>query len=312
MKKINVIFFALALLLAAPSLQAQIDPKQERYDRLKQMEQASDRSINFYGIVKDQFGQPVAGAKVTGGIEYFSLTAFYFVGIKDIICSSDSNGFFTIQETGKRLSMRNIEKDGYLFKSMDNPKQSFDYSNIKDTNFFTPDANNPVIFILHKKPDPGFVIEKSYEKIEKKSAGGVYRVNLPNGIFNFNDKFNSKQTTHFVFSIKPGINQGEFKLEVKASDNESGFVDQDGEPHLAPEIGYNSLFTLPLKSGDEISKNIYFKWKKSPTQNVYARLKLNLEIAQENIYVTAYLYTNLAGDRNLEYDSAYTEQQLKK
>ena len=248
MKKIHVIFFALTLLLTTSHLQAQNDPKQERYDRLKQMEQAADRSINFYGLVKDQFGQPVADAKVTCGIECFSLTALYFVDNKAVSAITDSNGSFTINTTGKSLYVRDIKKEGYYYNNDDNPKQSFEYSNVKATNFFTPNPGNPVIFVLHKKPQPGFVIEKYFKATEKKS-GFKYKVNLPNGLFDFDDQFYNKQQTHFVFSVMPTTSPNEYKLEMTANDNKGGFMDQDGEPHIAPETGFNPLFTLILKAG---------------------------------------------------------------
>lgn len=311
MKKINVIFFAIVFLLTTARSPAQTDPKQERYDRLKQMEQAGERSINFYGKIKDQFGQPVAGAKVTVGIECFSLTAFYFMGIKDIVRTSDSNGIFTIQETGKSLTMRNIEKEGYLFKSADNPKQSFEYSNVKDSNYYMPDVNNPITFVLQKKPQPGVVIEKNYS-CRKKIKGFDCRVNILSGIYDLNDITFGKKQTHFVFSVKPSEQQNEYKLEMKAGDNESGFIELNLEPHVAPETGYVPSVLIVLKTQEDIEKNIYFMYKKTPTQPAYARLVINLFIGEENIHLKSNLYTNVAGDRNLEYDAAYTEQQLKK
>ena len=314
MKKIRTIFFAFAALLITFQLYAQTDPKQERYDRLKQMEQAAERTINFYGIVKDQYGQPVSRAKVHIQMDYFSLVAPYFLGVKDIFIETALDGSFVLNnETGKNLLIADIVKDGFKFNidSTTNAQRTFEYSNANDPNFFTPDTNNPVVFEFHKKPEPGFVIRKTYD-VTKNRLGFDCRVDLPNGIFDLNDPLYRKQKISFVFLGKPTQNQNEYSLILKATDNESGFFDQDGEPHIAPETGYTPLISIILKTGDKASKNIYFKWKKNPTQIVYARMKFNVEVSQENIYLRANLYTNMAGDRNLEYDPVFTKLQLKK
>ena len=134
---------------------------------------------------------------------------------------------------------------------------------------------------------------------------------LPNGLFDFEDQYYNKMVTPFVFSFKPTGNPDEYRLELKASEEKDGLVDKSGEPHIAPEQGYSPLLSFLLKTGETVDKNIYFKWVKNQTENVYARLEFKLEIKQEKVYLTAYVYTNMAGNRNLEYDAEYTEQQLK-
>lgn len=308
----NFLILLFVGLSASSSIYAQTDPKQERYDRLKQLEQFSERSITFYGTIKDQFGQPIANTIVTCGIECFSLTSLYFVDVKTVSVKTDSNGLFTINESGKSLFVRDIKKEGYKFNPDDpaNTRRSFEYSNLNDTNFFTPDVNNPVVFILYKKPQPGYVIRKYLDGIEKKS-GFKYRAALPNGLFDFEDQFYNKLKSPFVFSFEPTTDPDDYRLEFKASDVKDGFVEKSGDPHLAPEQGYGPLLSFHLKTGDKVDKNIYFRQVINAKENLYARLEIKLEIMQENVYLTAYLYTNMEGNRNLEYDAEYTEQKLK-
>ncbi len=98
----------------------------DRLDQLQYIEQSSDTSISFYGKVKDQYGQQVSDAKVKAGLEYFSATAFYFLGVGTLDANTDANGCFKFKElTGKHFYIQSIEKNGYEYKPSTNPNRSF-------------------------------------------------------------------------------------------------------------------------------------------------------------------------------------------
>ena len=133
----------------------------EKNEQIKSLMQSSDTEINFYGEVQNQYGQPVEAAEVVFNLHYFSLTAPYFEGSKKITTHTNAAGMFVLESLkGNGLYLAEIDSPGHLFiRPMDN--WAFHYSATYGDKQFVPDPQNPVIFILHKKPEPGYVMEKT-------------------------------------------------------------------------------------------------------------------------------------------------------
>ena len=132
----------------------------EKNDQIKSLMQRSDTEINFYGKVQNQYGQPVEAAEVVFNLHYFSLTEPYFEGSKKIATHTNAAGMFVLESLkGNGLYLAEIESPGHLFnRPID--KWAFHYSATYGDKKFIPDPQNPIIFILHKKPRTGFCNRK--------------------------------------------------------------------------------------------------------------------------------------------------------
>lgn len=98
--------------------------------------------IEFYGLVIDEAGQPVAGA-----VASMSWTDLSKAGRSVRALHSDTRGSFTLNNVnGYHLSVR-VEKAGY-YTSISN-RTSFFYAG-QDVNF-KPDPARPVVFTLRRK-----------------------------------------------------------------------------------------------------------------------------------------------------------------
>ncbi len=153
----------------------------EKSDQIKSLMQSSDTEIKFYGKVQNQYGQPVEAAEVVFNLHYFSLTEPYFEGSKKISTHTNAAGMFVLESLkGNGLYLAEIESPGHLF-NRSTTTWAFDYSGRREKQKFIPDPQNPVIFILHKKPNPDFVIENSISYRER-PEGGKFQVDVYKGI----------------------------------------------------------------------------------------------------------------------------------
>lgn len=123
--------------------QPQSPPLHDKVGLLKEILQANDADIVFYGRLEDQSGSAVSGAAVSFGIQYENPNAR---GIRRGQVVSDDNGFFTISGyKGANLTIM-PKKAGYALATTG---ASFRYSQI-EPGYFVPDTNNPVVIKMWK------------------------------------------------------------------------------------------------------------------------------------------------------------------
>lgn len=107
--------------------------------------------IEFYGVVLDQEGDPVPGAKVSATIMDNLNKGTPLAAI------SDSKGRFAIHSKGATISVR-VEKSGYYFVdkgSLLHPSsQGFDFGADTGRGIYQPDPASPTIFHLRKAGNP--------------------------------------------------------------------------------------------------------------------------------------------------------------
>jgi hypothetical protein len=119
----------------------------------------NDEAVVFYGRVIDQFGNAVADATVTGGIQVNNGTR---VGDDTITLLTDASGSFSISGyKGKALGLW-VEKKGYV---MATTNTYFIYSLLwPASRRFTPDPNNPTVIKMWKLQgaEPLVDINKEY------------------------------------------------------------------------------------------------------------------------------------------------------
>jgi len=270
----------------------------EKADKIKALLKSRDTDISFYGKVQDQYGQAISNAKIVGNKTSSSVMPPYFKDIKTISTDTDSSGNFNYSKlTGLSLYFETIEKEGYTFNP-EGQKISFDYSGLQEKNKFQPDPTNPIVFILHKKSDPGYV-EERYDSKSIFLLGQEFEVDLNKGILDSERKIITA-TGDMIVSVVPGLSKDSYNISISTRNNDDLLIEQDGDAHIAPENGaYKHTITYELRRDEKIIKNIYFKSLRDNVET-YARLQLKLEIKSTGIACDVNLYTSLDGSRNLE------------
>ena len=300
--KIKVTIVLLSMMVLCNLAQAENDGKAQRW---KEAMKSSDTNITFYGIVKDQDGQPVSDATIVANLTFFSLTGEYFQDQKKIIAHTDSEGKFVFKDLrGRTLYFDVIKRDGYEFYRIQDQKYAFDFGGVEEKEKFKPDKSNPCVFILHKKPEPGYV-EESCDAKSIYLTGEEFEVDLKKGI-SLSVKKLKAATGDMMVSVMPGLSKDRFNILIKTRKDEDLIIEQDGEAHTAPETGsYRHEIAFELKPAEEILKNIYFKGRMDNAYT-YARLQLKLKLRSSGVSCGVCLYTGLDDGRNLEYDRRYT------
>jgi hypothetical protein len=302
------VLLTLLLLIFFPLTISFAETWKEKIEQLRQESEAADTAIVFYGKVKDQNGQPVTGAKVKGELMHFSLNALYFVGESDATAETDTNGNFTFQNLkGKEFSIASIKKEGYEFIAGENPNRSFKYVSPRQEEKFTPIIGNPIVFLLHKKNDPGLVISKDCQMILKPIWEG-FEIDLFKG---FKDPLTKvvkeKIKSDIIISINPALDPGVFSVDISAVGENNGLIEKSGDLHVAPEGGYQPSMTYTITKGQETKKTIYHKGRNS---KVYSRLEITLKPIETGIAVRAEFFINIVGLKNTEWDFDFTEKQV--
>ena len=280
----------------------------EKSDQIKSLMQSSDTEINFYGKVQNQYGQPVEAAEVLFNLHYFSLTEPYFEGSKKIATHTNAAGVFVLESLrGNGLYLAEIGSPGHLFNRSTNT-WAFDYSGRRGKQKFVPDPRNPVIFILHKKPNPDFVVENSISYRER-PEGGKFQVDVYKG-FSRSSRTRMETWGDVSVEIQPVAQTGDHTIQIKLNNQDDWLIAKDSgddpvEDHAAPDDGYGKLVEFMIKQHSELTKDLYFKGQKE-TGTVYSRLHLKLSAGNACVYVDGGLYTNLDGGKNLNYDRKYT------
>lgn len=117
------------------------EPKSQRMVEI--LSSANDVAIVFYGRLEDQFGNPVAGAEVTGTT---TINNGASVGANRVTATSDANGFFQL-DAGKGESLGIMpRKAGYALATTGT---EFRYSQL-DAGYYVPDPNNPTVIKMWK------------------------------------------------------------------------------------------------------------------------------------------------------------------
>ncbi|MBN2107870.1 MAG: carboxypeptidase regulatory-like domain-containing protein [Deltaproteobacteria bacterium] len=268
---------------------------------------SSNTAILFYGKVIDQNGRPVAGAKITAGREFFSTNSVRFIGVETVQAEADDDGNFVL--TGllvKRLYIRSIEKRCY-----EAPRTvyetSYSYDEGSKDPVFIPDPGKPVVFTLEKKCDPGIVDSKKRRMLMRPSSEG-FTVDLFKG---FSEPLIKIPKDEPAPDIQVFIDQvpGEVSCHmlVSAPGRNNGLAEKEGQPHSAPGSGYVPSFLYTIDKNREAKAVLYHKGRGG---KVYSRLEISLAPASNGIMVTAELFTNIAGSRNTDFDSVYTEEEV--
>jgi hypothetical protein len=276
-------------------------------DQAQQTGTSSDTAIIFYGKVIDQYGQPVARAKITGGKEYFSTYSVRFFGVETVKTETDDAGNFIF--TGlliKKLYIKSIEKRCHD-AAPESCVRSYSYDEGGKEPLFKPAPDKPVVFVLNKKCDPGLVANKKCRMLLRPIVEG-FTVDLFNGFSDPVTKISKDGTgPDMRVSIAQGQNQDFYEMEIAAPGENNGLAEKEGEPHIAPDRGYMPALAYTFKKGAEAKAVLYHKGRGG---RVYSRLEITIKPVSEGVRVNGELFTNIQGLHNTDFDRLYTEEEI--
>jgi hypothetical protein len=172
---------------------------------------------------------------------------------------------------------------------------------------FIPDPEKPVVFTLEKKCDPGVVDNKKRRMLMRPSCEG-FTVDLFKGfsepLVKMAKDGNAPDIQVFIDQVP---NEDSCHMLVTAPGKNNGLAEKEGAPQSAPGSGYvpSFLYTVDKSRGGKAS--LYHKGRGG---KVYSRLEISLAPGSNGVMVTAELFTNIAGSRNTDFDSIYTEEEV--
>lgn len=271
--------------------------KEERIS--EELSKLNDVPIVFYGMLEDQFGNPVSEANVTGSIIYDNgMTS----GVRELHVVSDSDGLFQVKD-GKGESLGIMpRKEGFVLNSTN---AGFRYSHFYPESRHVPDQLQPTIIKMWKlegaEPLIHFQIN-AYLRVDGTpttfdlqagklvNSGGDIAIRLesspkPNVI----EKYDWKATIQIV---------------------EGGIISFNGfrfeQMFQAPLKGYEPEFTIQYQKESKpwltgFDGTFYFKSR----GRFYGKLGLQLAtdvIRNETVPIILSGYINPASSRNLEID----------
>lgn len=123
--------------------------------------------ISFYGRVVDDAGNPISGVS----IDLSWTDANEATGASSRTVISDGNGLFSIEGVhGNGLSVMSLTKQGYK-ESLAQNTFTFHYGYFSDPYYHSPDAMNPVVFVMRKNRQGEALIVRSRQEAQLESGG---------------------------------------------------------------------------------------------------------------------------------------------
>jgi hypothetical protein len=253
------------------------------------------RSLDFYGKVIDQHGDPVAGVKITAAVgRIVSLTES---GGEKFYAETDSAGKFSFVGIHGSGVGYLLSKDGYTF-SQRQPASS----RPKD---YVPDLDNPMVFHMWKLQGAEPMVHTAFDSrvsydgqttafdliAGRKANGGDLRITL----------------TRNPLQVRRGVDRFDWTVQIQMAGG--GLVEtSDLYPYEAPESGYQPTFDLSVAKDapswtQRLTKTFYVQNAKGN----YGRVTIDLTTDSERPQGTGIAietWLNPSGSRDLEFDPA--------
>lgn len=250
--------------------------------------------IQFYGLVLDQAGNPVAGAKAAGSVLDDSVR-----GKSPISITSDASGRFSIQTRGRSLYLE-VSKPGYYRINQEGKLkpsyQSFDFGLDTGRGIHRSDPASPDVFQLLKAGNP-VVLERLVAQPRVPRDGSPMSVRI-------SKKSNVALRIRCHTVAGNGLPNARYDWKCEL-DVEGGGIQEalDEYEFTAPEGGYaaSAVIDMPKSLGVKIwnSRVIKSYWLRFP-DNTFAKVQFDMHTRGEH-------YANIEGfrsptpnDRNLE------------
>lgn len=260
----------------------------------KIIEAVYSASIDFYGKVVDQYGNPVPNARITCSI------ADNFFGTGSIRKSeSDASGYFTVENIRGAGVLVSAGKDGYA-EIKDKSGASFGIGMPADSVRKTPPSKqNPAVFVLRKMAKPEVMI--SSDRCVMISTNGIpVEISLETGKAVNSGKGDIKVECWIDDGYRDEKRRYDWRCRLTVADG--GFVEREDDiENQAPEAGYQPMIEINMHRSrldwnDSYDGNYFIKLGSGK----YARASISIIPGGEFVSITSYL--NPSGSRNLEYD----------
>jgi hypothetical protein len=253
----------------------------------------SKASLNFYGKVIDQDGQPVAEANVQGNAAGFDMQDLQHT-------KTDADGLFHFLGLhGTTLEIL-PQKAGYDYGYDSDTKRPS-----KCPTNYVPDPSKPLVFTMWKlhEPEPmehsrlhGFIpydgtIIRFDSLSGKQDTNGDFSVSVPR------DPYDIDYHKRFNWSVTMELANGGFQVTTNL------------HPYEAPAEGYQSKITyeFPTNAPDWTKVMTGLLYFKSKGGQVYGRMRFEIVANYQPppigvSFFSAEIYANPGGSRNLEFD----------
>jgi hypothetical protein len=269
---------------------------QQRAEQMKLAgEDANDEwrtPIEFFGKVVDENDNPLAGSTI-------SYSWNNLMGTQTSVFQSDTQGLFSLHnEQGKFLSVKASKEGYYEFKPQG---EGFFYAGRNEN--FIADANNPIVFRLHKKGKAEPLIV-SGRTVSISISGKPLELNLKTG--QVVPVGQGDLMLEFVRTpLALTTNRHVFDWSLKITPRNGGLVTANGEfAFIAPDDGYRALefIDMPVLLREKWMGRLTQQYFLKFSNGQYARVHIDLMPYNGSLKIDSFY--NPAGSRNLEYDQA--------
>lgn len=260
--------------------------------KLSALVEDKNKPIDFWGLVIDQDGNPLEGAKIAGNTRTWHMTKTlnFDADFPAVNAVSDANGKFEIhQVSGDVLTIKSLEKEGY--EPEPGALRGFGYNTSER---FSSDPDNPIVFTMWKT------------NIHQQLIMGKKRFHIvPDG-------------RAYVIDLSKGTiaesSEGDLKIWIKYQKADNGLYDWSSEidvinggllqetdayspMYLAPAEGYKPVFQYP-SSPQQIKKG---QRGRTGQHRFYIMLKNGQEFGQISVDLIAPYNDQIPGLIEIQY-----------
>lgn len=291
--------------------------------------QAANQNVTFYGLCVDQDGNPIEGVRIQASLTKMRKSMLSvvvndsFKYYEELEANTDRNGRFEFIDEGSYLSLKSIEKEGYLeARGPDSFGFRFGQILVGDAlaGAHKGDPLEPVVFTLWKKGD-GSAATEIHDR-NRARADFSMKDGVVNRVFHFDlerrietngasgesmkvTAYNSSNR-HRDPSTKEIVGKGRYRAWSFSFEIPGGgfYETEDLFLFRPPEGGYDEVFTVEVPEGEEnwlsqiSDKKLYFK---TSSGNYGAFVFDVVATANGGMgFRLTKLFFNPTGERNLE------------
>lgn len=251
------------------------------------LEEQNKKPLDIYGKVVDQYGQPIVGANVTGGV-LLNVDPVHSGGETHSTVTDAQGDFNFLGLHGVKLGIR-VQKDGYIFDA----KRPF----IRPSDY-QPDPYNPLKVTMWKIRGAEHLVSVNFASAigydgtptifdiatQKASPSGDLRVTL----------------SRSPLDVQRGGQKFDWALKIEML--EGGLQpENDPYPYWAPDAGYNPAFDFNMNSNNvpwrsQFTQDFYIK----SAQGQYGRMQATVYTSMTPARIEFNFTMNPSGSQNLE------------
>lgn len=249
-------------------------------------------SIEFYGKVVDENGNPVAGATAKMSVADKPITD----GAK-YTATSDGSGLFSLTGLRGGAVSVTVTKEGYYSTAQSRGMVRFGKFR-SDSDPPTPTAGSPTVFMLRKMGETAPLVHTTERPIKVPKDGSPVQVDLATGQTTRQGSLTVKCWTNDQAKNADGQYEWKCVLTVQGG----GLIERtDPFTFEAPADGYSPSVELGPSAGKWSSRAERQYFVRLPDDR-YARIHLRVRTGGEHFLVLESFLNPKPGSRNLEYD----------